>query len=88
MQVKIKKLVPEAVIPFKATVGSAGFDLVATSVKYDDKNDCWVYGIGISTEIPKNHVGFIFPRSSNRKTDYYLPNSIGCVDAKIYINIF
>ena len=33
MQVKIKKLSPEAVIPQYAKDGDAGMDLVATSIK-------------------------------------------------------
>ncbi len=80
MKVKIKKLVKEAVIPKYAHPGEdAGLDLTATSISY--KNGCWVYGTGLAFEIPKGYVGLLFPRSSNRKTEAYLTNSVGVVDS-------
>ena len=79
--VKVKKLSPEAVIPSYATVGSAGMDVVAISKEYDDKNDCWVYHTGLSFQLPEGYVMLIFPRSSNRKTNYYLANHVGVLDS-------
>lgn len=81
LDVKIKKLTPEAVIPFYATDGSAGMDLTAISYEYDYENDCHIYGTGLAFEIPEGHVGLIFPRSSNRETDSYYPNSVGVIDS-------
>lgn len=81
LNVKIKKLVPEAVIPTYAKPGDAGMDLKATSYKYDREINCHVYGTGIAIEIPEGYVGRVFPRSSNRKTDCYLTNSVGVIDA-------
>lgn len=80
MEVKIKKLIPEAVIPSYAKPGDAGMDLVATS-KTVDSNGNTVYGTGIAIEIPEGHVGLIFPRSSNSKTDLYLTNHVGVIDS-------
>ncbi len=79
--VKIKKLSPDAVIPSYATVGSAGMDVTAISKEYDDKNDCWVYHTGLSFQLPEGYVMLIFPRSSNRKTNYYLANHVGVLDS-------
>ena len=79
MQVKIKKLSPEAVIPSYAKVGDAGMDLVATSMKFDGTQI--TYGTGLAMEIPKGFVGLIFPRSSIRKTDLSLSNSVGVIDS-------
>ena len=79
MQVKIKKLSPEAVIPTYAKVGDAGMDLVATSMKFDGTQI--TYGTGLAMEIPKGFVGLIFPRSSIRKTDLSLSNSVGVIDS-------
>lgn len=80
MNVKIKKLVKEAVIPKYAHPNEdAGLDLTATSITY--QHGCWVYGTGLAIEIPKGHVGLLFPRSSNRKTDAYLTNSVGVIDS-------
>ena len=79
MQVKIKKLNPNAVIPTYAKVGDAGMDLVATSMKFDGTQI--TYGTGLAMEIPKGFVGLIFPRSSIRKTDLSLSNSVGVIDS-------
>ena len=43
MKVKIKKLVPEAVIPAYAKPGDAGMDLTAVKVEYDRVNKCFVF---------------------------------------------
>jgi dUTP pyrophosphatase len=80
MQVKIKKLSPEAVIPTYAKEGDAGMDLVITDIKGENKYDI-TYGFGISMEIPKGFMGLVFPRSSIRKTDLLLSNSVGVIDS-------
>ena len=80
MQVKIKKLSPEAVIPTYAKEGDAGMDLVITDIKGENKYDI-TYGFGISMEIPKGFMGLVFPRSSIRKTDLILSNSVGVIDS-------
>jgi dUTP pyrophosphatase len=80
MQVKIKKLIPEAVIPKYSKSGDAGMDLVATSISFDESgNVC--YGTGLAFEIPEGYVGLIFPRSSNSKKDLILSNSVGVLDS-------
>lgn len=81
MQVKIKKTLPNAVIPTYAHDTDAGLDLTAASVHYDKELDCWIYDTGIAIEIPEGYVGLIFPRSSNRKTNYYLTNHVGVIDS-------
>lgn len=79
--VKIKKLVDNAVIPSYAHPGDAGMDITCTSIEYDDKNDCIMYHTGLAFEVPKGYVMLIFPRSSNRKTNFYLSNSVGVLDS-------
>ena len=81
LKVKFKKLVPEAVIPTKAHPTDAGFDLVATSVSEDLKRGIVSYGTGIAVEIPENHVGYIFPRSSVYKHQVSLANCVGVIDS-------
>ena len=81
MEVKIKKLVDEAVIPSYAKLGDAGLDITAVSYEYKSDIDCHVYGTGLAMEIPEGYVGLVFPRSSNRKTEGYLPNSVGIIDS-------
>lgn len=80
MEVKIKKLSENAVIPTYAKSGDAGMDLVATSKTFDDDNNI-VYGTGLAFEIPKGYVGLVFPRSSNAKKRLILSNSVGVIDS-------
>jgi dUTP pyrophosphatase len=80
MQVKIKKLSPEAVIPSYAKVGDAGMDLVATKI-INETLDSITYGTDIALEIPEGFVGLVFPRSSIRKTHLHLSNSVGVIDS-------
>lgn len=80
MKVKIKKLKPNAVIPSYAKAGDAGMDLVITEVISENKYDI-TYGFGIALEIPDGFVGLVFPRSSIRKTDLLLTNSVGIIDS-------
>lgn len=80
MQVKVKRLVPEAVVPKYAKPGDAGLDLTATSIATDEHGNI-VYGTGLAIEIPVGFVGLIFPRSSNSKTDLYLTNHVGVIDS-------
>lgn len=80
MEVKIKKLHPNAVIPAYSTEDAAGMDLTAVSVEFD-KYGNKVYHTGLAFEIPKGYAGFIFPRSSNAKTGLWLTNSVGIIDA-------
>jgi len=79
MKVKIKKLHPSAVIPKYAKSGDAGLDLVVTTIK--DEAYQVTYGFGIAVEIPEGYVGLVFPRSSIKKTDMVLSNSVGVIDS-------
>lgn len=80
MKVNIKKLHADAVIPKYAKESDAGLDLTATSIIQEDENRI-VYGTGIAMEIPDGFVGLVYPRSSIRKYDLVLSNSVGVIDA-------
>ena len=80
MKVKIKKLSPDAVIPTYAKSGDAGMDMVATKI-ISDTLDSITYGTDIAVEIPEGFVGLVFPRSSIRKTNLHLSNSVGVIDS-------
>ena len=80
MKLNIKKLNKNAVIPTYAKEGDAGMDLVITDIKGENKYDI-TYGFGISMEIPEGFMGLVFPRSSIRKTDLILSNSVGVIDS-------
>ena len=80
MVVKVKKLVPAAVMPRKAHASDAGFDLVAVSRTVDD-DGAVVYWTGLAFEIPEGYVGLVFPRSSIARKDLVLSNCVGVIDA-------
>lgn len=83
MIVKIKKLNENAVIPFKKgdDVGNACYDLVPVSYKYNPKYDRFEYKLGFATEFSSDWEAEIRPRSTNTKTNAYLPNSVGTIDS-------
>lgn len=80
MELKVKRLVPAAVLPKKAHATDAGFDLVAVS-RTVDEDGAVVYGTGLAVEIPEGHVGMLFPRSSVAKYDIILSNCVGIIDS-------
>lgn len=80
ISLKVKKLTPHAVIPKYAHLDDAAMDLYAVDGAYDFEGDYIEYGTGLAIEIPKNHMGLIFPRSSVSKTPLILANCIGLID--------
>lgn len=80
MLIKFKRTNEKAVLPSFAKPGDAGLDLTCTEVIKEDEFSI-TYGTGIAMELPKDHVGYIFPRSSIRKYDLALSNSVGVIDS-------
>jgi dUTP pyrophosphatase len=80
VMVKVKKLDPNAVIPSYSKVGDAGMDLTITNIK-ENTSFSITYGFGIAMEIPKGHVGLVFPRSSVRNQELILSNCVGVIDS-------
>ena len=81
LQVPIKKLHPDAIIPTYAHPTDAGLDLTAVSKTWDYDKECWIYGTGLAIAIPNGYVGLIFPRSSVRNTPLIMANCVGVVDS-------
>lgn len=81
LKVKVKRLNPKAELPAYAHIGDAGMDVKAVSCEYDAEYDRFIYDTGLAFEVPEGHVMLAFPRSSNCKTDSYLPNSVGVIDS-------
>ena len=79
MKVRIKKLHPDAIIPKYAKEGDAGMDLTAISMERE--YDVVTYKTGLALEIPKGHVGLLFPRSSVYKTSMIMSNCVGVIDS-------
>ena len=84
IEVKIKKLHPDAIIPKYAHNGDVAMDMTAISVEYDVENDMYIYHTGLAFESDFNIGQFLFLRSSNCKTDAYLCNHVGIADSAIY----
>lgn len=82
LDMKIRRLSANAVMPMYQKPGDAGMDLVATDKsEIDLANNTVTYGTGISVEIPVGYVGLIFPRSSIHKYNLSLANSVGVIDS-------
>lgn len=92
IEVKVKKLKPDAIIPNIATIGSAGSDIRACL--YDEEtgekvskivlqpNQCAKINTGLAFQLPKNHVMLIDVRSSSGiKKGLMLQNTIGVLDS-------
>ena len=80
MKIKFKKLSENAVMPKRGSEWAAGYDLTATSKRWNREFSVWEYGTGIAVEIPEGYAGFVFPRSSIYKTGLTLTNSVGVID--------
>lgn len=81
LKVKIKKLREDAILPTYAKPGDAGMDLTAAEMRYDTEKDCFIYHTGLAVELPKGYAMFLYPRSSNFKTECYMTNHVGIIDS-------
>lgn len=84
IEVKIKLLSDDAVIPAYAHTGDIGMDVVATDVEYNEEHDYYVYHTGLSVESEEGKALFLMPRSSVSDTPGYLCNGVGLVDPFTY----
>ena len=89
MELKIKRLHPNAVVPSYATEGAACFDLTAATVcgRTEFGEHVWngepvICGTGLAIEIPAGHVMLVFSRSGHGfKNDVRLANCTGVIDS-------
>lgn len=84
MNVKVKKLSNLAVLPSKATDGSAAYDLTAvgTTTEVNERGEVIiVYHTGLAFEIPAGYAGFLFQRSSICKKTLDMCNAVGVIDS-------
>lgn len=79
IDVKIRKVHPDATIPTYAHPGDAGMDVTAVLINVTD--DYIEYDTGLQFQLPPGYVMLIFPRSSNSKKDLLLANSVGVLDS-------
>lgn len=79
IDVKIRKVHPDAVIPTYAHPGDAGMDVTAVERIVND--DYIEYDTGLQFELPPGYVMLIFPRSSISNKTLSLANSVGVLDS-------
>lgn len=79
VNVKIKRLTENSVIPSYAHEGDVGVDITATSRIYDKYGNV-SYGTGLAIELPKGYAALLFPRSSICKKDLSLSNAVGVIE--------
>ena len=80
MKIRVKKLHEDAVLPKRANMSDAGYDIVAIDDGTVDDAGFVQYRTGISICPDAGYHVEIFPRSSISKYNLSLANSIGLVD--------
>lgn len=83
MQIRFKKLHPDAKVPVYAHEGDAGADLFAIErVPLLPKGDFFLIRTGIAVEIPEGYAGFVQPRSGlATKYGVTVINTPGLIDS-------
>ena len=67
-------------LPVYSKEGDACMDIYATSIKYDEEKDRYIVHTGLHFELPDDYEMELRPRSSNTKTEWYIPNAPGTLD--------
>lgn len=89
LNIRIKKLRVDAVLPTYATDGSAGFDFYSLENHELMRGHPHVFSTGLSMEIPLGYVLLIFSRSGHGfRYDTRLANATGVIDSDYRGEIF
>ncbi len=88
MNIVFEKLDKNSITPVKANSNDSGWDLFACSdVEIEARiiNNVeyivnFIYDTGVRVAFPENTCGFVYPRSSIKKYDLILSNSVGVID--------
>jgi dUTP pyrophosphatase len=82
MDLKVKKLREDAILPTRAHPTDAGLDLYSIDDTYLVPGTRTVVGTGIAVEIPESFGGFVTPRSGlAAKKGVTITNSPGLIDS-------
>lgn len=87
-QVELNDIVPVRVyredkripLPVYGKEGDGCCDVYATSIEYDEAKDRWIVHTGLHFALPDEYEMELRPRSSNTKTELYVPNAPGTLD--------
>lgn len=89
-QVKIKRLTPDAVLPFRGSDGAAAWDITALDAKLtvvqtpgaDRQPRAWWITTGLAVEIPAGYCMKIYPRSGLAVNNFLrLANNVAIIDS-------
>lgn len=67
-------------LPVYGKYGDACCDVYAKSIEYDADKDRFIVHTGLHFALPNNYEMELRPRSSNTKTEVYIPNNPGTID--------
>ena len=82
MNIKIKRLHKDAIIPQYATPGAACFDLHSITINIIKPQESEIFFTGLAFEIPENHVMLVHSRSGHGfKNGIRLSNVTGVIDS-------
>ena len=82
MQIKVKKLHEDAILPTYGTDGAACFDLYALDAAVLLADGAAIVRTGLSFEIPEGYVMLVYSRSGHGfKHDVRLSNCVGVIDS-------
>ena len=82
MELRFKRLDPEAPLPARAREGDAGLDLVAGMDVIVGPGERALVGTGLAVAIPPGHAGLVLPRSGLASgKGLTLANSPGLIDS-------
>jgi dUTP pyrophosphatase len=82
IELPVRRLRDDAVLPTQAYAGDAGFDLAACERREVRPGERAVIPTGVAVEIPDGHGGFVLPRSGlAARHGITLLNSPGLIDA-------
>jgi dUTP pyrophosphatase len=70
LEVKIKRIHPDAIIPTYTTEDSAGYDIYTIDNLILQPNQAGFFHTGIQMEISSGYVGLIWDRSGMAKNDW------------------
>jgi dUTP pyrophosphatase len=86
---RFKKLTNEAILPERATKGSAGYDISASETVTIQPGEIKLVSTGLAVQMAQDDVMLLIDRSSNpRKRGLVLSNSIGVIDHDYFPNEF
>lgn len=82
IEVAVRRLHPDAVVPSQAYEGDAGLDLAACEEVVLEPGERATVAIGIAVEIPEGYAGFVQPRSGlAARHGIGVVNSPGLIDS-------